>query len=171
MEQFINDLTDFSRNARLEVAHEEFDLKQVVDDVINSYLYLDNTENIDITIDIGHENGKVTSDRFRMRMILANLLSNAINFSDRRKESSTITVKSWADNNGSFFLEVADNGIGIAKEHLGKIFNMFYRANDGTKGSGLGLYIVKETVEKLNGDIEVASEYLKGTTFTLKFPN
>ena len=65
---------------------------------------------------------------------------------------------------------VKDNGQGIAEKHLDKIFNMFYRASEGGGGSGLGLYIVKETVDKLNGKIQVLSELGKGTSFSIVLP-
>jgi signal transduction histidine kinase len=68
-------------------------------------------------------------------------------------------------------IEVIDNGRGIQKEHQAKIFDMFYRASDDSKGSGLGLYIVKEAVNKLNGDIRIKSTWGEGSTFSLKFFN
>jgi signal transduction histidine kinase len=65
---------------------------------------------------------------------------------------------------------VADNGKGIPPQHQGRIFDMFYRASDDTKGSGLGLYIVKETVGKMGGNIEVCSAVGAGSTFTIRLP-
>jgi signal transduction histidine kinase len=65
---------------------------------------------------------------------------------------------------------VKDNGIGIKEEHLGKIFEMFYRTSDKSSGSGLGLYIVNETIKKLGGKVEVNSQVNLGTTFTLTIP-
>lgn len=69
------------------------------------------------------------------------------------------------------FLFVLDNGIGIAPMHVNNIFKMFYRADEKSRGSGLGLYIVKETVEKIKGTISVVSEYGKGSTFTVIIPS
>ena len=65
----------------------------------------------------------------------------------------------------------ADNGIGIEKDNLPKIFDMFYRATEQSNGSGIGLYIVKNTIEKLGGSIAVESEVGTGTTFTIILPN
>ena len=64
-----------------------------------------------------------------------------------------------------------DNGEGIAQSKLSSIFQMFYRATDNSQGSGLGLYIVKNVVEKLNGKISVTSEESKGTVFKVEIPN
>ena len=66
---------------------------------------------------------------------------------------------------------VKDNGIGIDRKNIGKIFDMFYRVSETSIGSGLGLYIVKETVDKLSGKINVESEKGVGTTFQLNIPN
>lgn len=68
-------------------------------------------------------------------------------------------------------VEITDNGQGINSQNLEKIFNIFYRGNQDSTGSGLGLFIVKETIEKLNGAIDVSSEIGKGTTFLLRIPN
>ena len=68
-------------------------------------------------------------------------------------------------------LKFEDNGIGIQEEHLDHIYDMFYRANENSKGSGLGLYIVKETVEAMNGKVNVKSDLSTGTTFTVELPN
>jgi signal transduction histidine kinase len=64
-----------------------------------------------------------------------------------------------------------DNGIGIQKEHMDKIFNMFYRATDRSQGSGLGMYIVKQAVEKVNGTISLKSSYGYGTEIKITLPN
>ena len=68
-------------------------------------------------------------------------------------------------------LQFADNGIGIDESVIGKIFSMFYRATDKSDGSGLGLYIVKEAVDKLHGNITVTSTVGEGTKFRIELPN
>jgi K+-sensing histidine kinase KdpD len=68
-------------------------------------------------------------------------------------------------------IRIEDNGIGIDREHLDKIFLMFYRATESRSGSGLGLYIVKETIETLQGQIKVQSRIGEGTVFTISLPN
>ena len=68
-------------------------------------------------------------------------------------------------------ITIADNGIGIKEAYLEKIFEMFYRATQKSNGSGIGLYIVKEAVDKLNGTITVESTFGEGTTFKLMFPH
>ena len=68
-------------------------------------------------------------------------------------------------------MDFTDNGIGIEEGQLGNIFDMFYRASEISQGSGIGLYIVKGTVEKLGGKIEVKSKLAVGTTFSVCLPN
>ena len=80
-----------------------------------------------------------------------------------------ITITASATSN-SFTFSVEDNGDGIAEDHQDKIFNMFYRASEKASGSGLGLYIVKETLEKMNGTISHQSTLGKGSLFTVTIP-
>src|SRR5690606_33236521 len=108
-------------------------------------------------------------DSRRLKIILRNLISNAIKYHNLRKDDPYVEVKvDYNDNQVT--IKVIDNGSGIAEHHLGNIFKMFYRANENIKGSGLGLYIVHETVDKLGGEISVSSKIDEGTTFTVSLP-
>ena len=101
-------------------------------------------------------------------MIINNLLSNAIKYRDEDKETSEINITSQYFED-DWILEVEDNGLGIEEEQQSKIFDMFYRANEASDGSGLGLFIVAEAVEKLSGHIEVQSKINAGTKITIRF--
>ena len=68
-------------------------------------------------------------------------------------------------------IKIVDNGIGIQEKELSRIFNMFHRSTDRSEGSGIGLYIVKEVIEKLSGTIEVESVFGQGAVFTIFLPN
>ena len=81
-----------------------------------------------------------------------------------------ITIRT-VQNNGSLILQVEDNGLGIKKEDQGRIFEMFYVTNASNKGTGLGLYITQETVQKMKGEITVDSQLGVGTTFSIVLPN
>ena len=106
----------------------------------------------------------------RIKVILSNLVSNAIKYQDKKKEErySKVAIR---NNNGNAHIIIEDNGIGISEKDTEKIFEMFYRATSLSKGSGLGLYIVKETIDKLNGSIEITSELNKGSLFSVHIPN
>ena len=105
----------------------------------------------------------------KMSQVIINLLSNAIKYSDQ----GTIRIQTYRENN-FFVCTVADEGQGIAKENLDKIFHRFYRVDDARTrskgGSGLGLSIVKSTVEAHGGNVEVDSELNKGTKFIVRIP-
>ena len=114
-------------------------------------------------------NFKLLSDEKRLIVILNNLIGNAIKYRDDKKKKLFIEVSAQNKESG-YEISITDNGLGIKQEFLSKIFDMFYRASESSTGSGLGLYIVKETVEKLKGKIEVQSEFGVGTSFTLLLP-
>ena len=73
-------------------------------------------------------------------------------------------------NSGAAHILIEDNGIGISKEEQKEVFKMFYRATERSTGSGLGLYIILETVEKLQGTIKMESEKYNGTSFYIEIP-
>jgi len=110
------------------------------------------------------------SDRSRIGILLNNLFSNAIKYQDAGKISSFLIIDILTSSKEAI-IKFSDNGIGIEENSLSKIFEMFYRATEEAKGSGLGLYIAKEAVTKLKGNIIVQSELSKGTTFEIRIPN
>jgi signal transduction histidine kinase len=93
-----------------------------------------------------------------------------VRYRDARKQDSFIKIEIETTTQKAI-LKFTDNGIGIQEEYLDKIFKMFFRANADSKGSGLGLYIVKGAVDKLDGNISVTSVLGKGTTFVIEIPN
>ena len=110
------------------------------------------------------------SDRLRVGIILNNLFSNSIKYQDYGKKSSVVSIHIVTSPEHAW-IRFSDNGIGIEEKHLSKIFDMFYRASENAKGSGLGLYIAKETVTRLGGTINVKSEFGVSTTFEIIIPN
>jgi signal transduction histidine kinase len=111
------------------------------------------------------------SDPKRISIFLNNLLSNSIKYqtySGDRKPRIDVRITTKED---KAIIIVEDNGIGIQEEYVSKIFNMFFRASEKSFGSGLGLYIVKQSVEKLGGSIQVESKLNRGTKFTVVLPN
>ena len=118
------------------------------------------------------QTGEFMGDSFRLEIILKNLISNAIKYHNPNNKHPILRVK-IISNEKEACITILDNGIGVAQEHIKNIFNMFFRAgNSGHKeGSGIGLYIVKEAVEKMNGIITVESTPLVGTSFKIIIPN
>lgn len=106
-----------------------------------------------------------------IKAVFRNLIENSINYSTKRKSFSFLKIAIVEHNDEMIRMEFSDNGIGIKKEYLDKIYNMFFRATNYAEGTGLGLYIVKCSLEKLHGAISVESDEAIGTKFTLLVPN
>lgn len=169
LDKFIKDITDYSRNNRLEIVHEKVKLVALAEEVWESLQFTPEASRIDFKIDIA-DDITVESDKNRLKVIMSNLISNAIRYHDDRKERQFIRLQAEVKDR-VFYLKVEDNGQGIASEYHTKIFEMFYRANEQSKGSGLGLYIVKEALMKLSGSIHLESAPGIGSTFTVRLPN
>ncbi len=110
------------------------------------------------------------SDPYRLKMIVNNLVTNAFKYPQTKESCPVIKIDALITAT-SVRITVNDNGIGIPENQQGKIFDMFYGGTEMSKGSGLGLYIVKEMVQKLNGTISVTSEVNHFTSITLILPN
>ena len=168
LDKFVRDITDYSQNNRLAVKRDRIALRGMAQEVWESLRYAPEAANINFFIDVP-EDMEIVSDRKRLSIVLNNLISNAIRYHDMRKGDKFISLQYHANGKG-FFIEVKDNGIGIPAEYHTKIFEMFFRANEKSPGSGLGLYIVRETLAKLSASIRLESAPGKGSCFILKFP-
>ncbi|HLZ16143.1 MAG TPA: HAMP domain-containing sensor histidine kinase, partial [Cyclobacteriaceae bacterium] len=94
----------------------------------------------------------------------------AVKYADAKKPNSFIRIETGVNDAGVLF-SISDNGIGIAPENITRIFDIFFRATSEASGTGLGLHIVKDTVERLSGTIEVQSQLGVGTQFRIYLPN
>jgi PAS domain S-box-containing protein len=168
LDHFISDVLSHSKNLKLDVKIEKIDLKKLIDQTYTDLNYLKGADQIKKEIAI--EGGDFYSDPWRIGEILRNLVSNSIKYRDFTRTDPEIKINVKVGENSVVIL-FADNGIGIGQANLNKIFEMFYRASLQSDGSGLGLYIVKNAVEKLGGILKVTSEVGKGTTFELSLPN
>ena len=147
---------------------EEIQFEQLIADCIES-LPISLQEGIDIQKQI-NQKASYTGDKTRISVIINNLLVNACKYHKKAEDSKFIKIKANI-NDSSLQLTISDNGTGIATADQEKIFDMFYRASEASEGSGLGLYIVKNVVDTLNGQISLSSEEGKGTTFHIHLPN
>lgn len=165
-DQFICDIIDYSRNKRLESRNEEINIDETIDEVLSQHKHSKEANGIEIQKELSVK--QVYIDPLRIKIILNNLVSNAIKYSDKKKHFKYIQIKTstW---NQLLKIEIQDNGIGIKEEFQDKIFDMFFVTNSNL-GSGLGLYITKEAVDNLNGNIAVHSVLDIGTTFTITIP-
>jgi signal transduction histidine kinase len=169
LDETLKEILDYSRNARSELNIEQVDFQKMLEDSFDRMKYMEGSEHIRKSLDVIAK-APLHSDPYRLSVIINNLVSNAIKYRDPKKGQSEIHIDSIIDKD---FLTVVfrDNGIGISGDYIRKIFDMFFRATDRSEGAGLGLYIVKETVDKLHGEITVESVMGEGTIFRIRIPN
>ncbi len=168
-DKFIQDILDYSRNARLTPQITEINFEELIEEILEQLRFINNDKKIKQEVKISQKS-TFYSDKDRLKIILSNLLSNAIRYANPKRADSFVEIKIVAGLQHTN-IRVEDNGIGIHQQHLDKVFDMFYRATDTSPGSGLGLYIVHEAVKKLNGQIKVTSAIGEGTRFMLEIPN
>ncbi len=169
LDQFIREVVSYSRNSRMPLKPEAFNFKEFVENLLTDFQYSPNFGQIKFIIE-DHTEGEIVCDATRLKIILNNLVSNAIHFHRTEGNYKPYIKISLAMANGYYVIQVEDNGRGIGKAHIDRIFDMFYRASEDSQGSGLGLYILKESVTKMDGEVSVSSEEDQGTTFTIKLP-
>lgn len=166
-DNFIKEILDQSRNSRLEVKREEILFEPLIEETFNQLRFATSTgKSVEKVIHIRQEK-PFYSDRWRLKVILNNIISNAIRYRNGRDPVIKIDVDIQ---DHAVTMAIKDNGRGIEKDHLPNVYKMFYRATDDGAGSGLGLYIVKEALDKLNGKIEIESELGKGTVVKMEIP-
>ncbi|MEJ0055656.1 MAG: HAMP domain-containing sensor histidine kinase [Bacteroidota bacterium] len=168
-EAFISQIVEFTKNKRLEIHPEPIDIKNIIEDIFENHRYVESAYKIKHEVII-HSQSQFFSDKNRIKIIFNNLISNAIRYADMTKPNPFVRISIEIDHEFAT-IQFSDNGIGIESHHLEKIFDMFYRASDDSKGSGLGLFIFSETIQRLNGLMTVTSEINLGTGFFIKLPN
>jgi len=169
LDNFIEDILDNSRNARKEVKKKAIDFEQIIDEIMKNLMHIDGADKIELKLEINQKT-EFISDRARVNIILSNIFSNAIKYKDNSKENAFIAIIVHCSNDFAT-ISIEDNGIGIDEKNLGRIFDMFYRATKASTGSGLGLYIAKEAIEKINGTMKIESELTQGTKLSITIPN
>jgi len=165
-DRFINDIIDYSKNKRKQVVMEPVSLQELFDEAISQLMHIENAKQIKFTKELLVD--EIQSDSLRLKIIISNLISNAIKYADSNKKEMYISIRT-SISEGFHKIEVADNGIGINDEYKDNIFEMYFGTNKN-KGSGLGLYIVKEAVENIKGNISVSSQTNIGSKFIVTIP-
>ncbi|MCF6361646.1 MAG: PAS domain-containing sensor histidine kinase [Cyclobacteriaceae bacterium] len=166
---FVEDILTHSRNSRVDISPVEVNFAKEIELAAEGLRYMHNANNVKL-ITFFNEKSKAVTDQYRLQSVLKNLISNAVKYHNPAAKKSWIKI-AVETSTEKICIKISDNGIGIDSANVDKIFDMFYRASDKSFGSGLGLYIVKETIDKLRGTITVASQENVGTTFSLNIPN
>lgn len=167
LDHFISDVLSHSKNLKMDVKTGVIDFDSIIHKTFQDLNYMHGANQVELNVQI--TGLMFYSDPWRIGEIFRNLISNAIKYRKIDEVSRvSIQVNVKADSASIVF---KDNGIGINHENLTRIFEMFYRASEQSDGSGLGLYIVKNAIEKLGGQLVVDSQPGAGTTFEITLPN
>lgn len=169
----INDILDFSKieAGKMEIVPAPYEVAVFFNDVVNMTSIKTKQKQLDFQVDIdGNLPSVLFGDEVRNRQIIVNILNNAVKYT--KQGTVKFTVKGiWEENAFTLKMQVADSGIGIREEDMDKLFGGFQRLdleqNRSIEGTGLGLAITRNLVERMNGHIEVTSEYGKGSVFTV----
>jgi signal transduction histidine kinase len=143
--------------------------EKIIEDSFEELKYIPNTSRIQMHID-NQGSFPFYNDELRISILLKNFISNSIKYLNAMRPDNYLKFTISTDTEKAN-LRIEDNGIGIEQELIPKMFDMFFRGTQLSEGSGMGLYIVKQTVEKMGGTIAVESESGKGTVFNLSLPN
>ncbi len=170
LDGFISDILDYSRNSRIESRTELIDFLALLSDISSNLKYMGDGNRV-VTF-ITKVNGDVDafSDKYRLSIILNNLISNAIRYQNPSIQKPFVEVK--IDITEELIgIHVIDNGLGIDPKYHERIFDIFYRVSEQSVGSGLGLYILKECVDRLGGTVHLHSVQGEGSDFHILIPN
>jgi signal transduction histidine kinase len=168
LQKFIRDISDYSRNARIEMVKTPISVHKLVRSILENLRFYPNAEKIDISLEIPTDL-EIISDPNRIQIIIGNLITNSFKYADFSKDNSFLKINASVLSN-QLEIKIEDNGVGIKEDYINSIFEMFFQATEKSEGSGLGLYIVKQAVEKLNGTIQVNSKYGMGASFLVSLP-
>jgi signal transduction histidine kinase len=168
LDHFISDVLSHSKNLKMEILVDRVDIGGIIEKTFRDLNYLTGADQIQTTVSV--TGGDFCSDQWRVAEIFRNLISNAIKYRKVGQTGSRLSVSVDTHHDQTTII-VEDNGIGIDEVHLPRIFEMFFRASNQSEGSGLGLYIVKNAIDKLGGSVTVESQTGEGARFVIILPN
>ena len=152
--------------------HQILDANDIIDSVVQTFAIKVTQNGGDIKTDLGAVNSMIKADEMHFTNIIFNLMDNAVKY--KRDDVSLHLDVSTQNDADHLFIQISDNGIGIQKEDIKRIFDKFYRVHTGNthnvKGFGLGLAYVHKMVSLHHGTIKATSEFGKGTTFFITLP-
>jgi signal transduction histidine kinase len=162
----IQEILEYSRNSRLDVSHENFNIAKMAQEAFRD-LQFSTQGQIELIMEI-ETDPIIHSDRSRVSVLIKNIIGNSIKY--RRKDIASFVKFKLTRSGGKVQIAISDNGEGIDQKHLDQVFTMFFRGTTSSIGTGLGLYICKEIVNKLGGELRVNSTLGEGTTMKIILP-
>ncbi|MDB4347445.1 HAMP domain-containing histidine kinase [Bacteroidia bacterium] len=173
LDEYVNNILTLSRVKRSEIESVEINFKEVINSVQAHCQFMLKDKNIVVEAFDKAEHLNFCSDQHRILTIVTNLMTNSIKFSDAKKKEKLIFIHIEPSDvfDKGVKIRVRDNGIGIKKDNITKVTDMFYYNNDKEMGTGYGLYIVKETVDKLFGKLKIESQFGSFTEVIINLPH
>lgn len=170
MDDYIQTTLQYYRNLKTDLILEEINLLELVNEVTEPLLNYNTKVSFIANID---SETKILTDRVRLKIALNNLVTNAVKYGYKEKDTPYQITISGEKIGDSHRIIVSDQGKGIPPEQLKKIFEIFYSESARTtvESSGLGLYLVRQAVDKIKGTISVRSKVNVGTEFEINLPN
>jgi len=165
----IKEILAYSRNTHQDIVLQQIDFDQELNGILKSIRDDRRFAYTGCEIDIS-SSAPFYSDKARVGKVLKNLISNAFIYQKENSQAHSVKI-SVETNSNECLIVVADNGEGISEDKHEKIFEMFYRNSEKSEGSGLGLYICREILNKLGGEIRLSSVPGEGSTFFVRLPN
>ena len=169
LDDFIYKMLDFYRSTKIDNIVVPIDFNSVVEQQFLAYKEKWDFRNVKFSVEVDQQED-FHSDDGKIRVILNNLIGNAYKFQNDEAEVNMIALE-ISVRDGIARIKVSDNGIGIDEKHQKDVFNLFHRATQKNVGSGLGLYMVKESVEQIKGEILLQSTVGVGTVVEIALPN
>lgn len=164
-DEYIKNVLIHSRNRRMANELKLVDLSVVIDEILMDLIHYEGRDKVEIIVDLPDN---AVTDENRLKIVMSNLISNAIKYRDHNKVPK-IEIYSRLQKDGTL-ITVKDNGIGIKPEHQSMVYNMFFVVNNSNKGTGLGMYIVKDAIQQMNARISLESTYGRGARFDVFIP-
>jgi two-component system response regulator PhcR len=166
LDYYIQKTLQYYKNNKTQAEETEIEFKLLVTELIDLYAYANKDTQFTVNV---NQILPFVGDLFRIEVILGNLISNAIKYQKVNEINKKVGISIDVTHEFAEII-ITDNGVGILNEHLEKIFTQFFKSKNH-HGSGLGLFIVKEALNKINGRIAVSSSIDHGTTFKITIPN
>lgn len=168
LDKILLNLIDLARITPASLTKVKINFQALIDDVLRGLKNIEGFSGVTINLNIEPVRDFYSDERL-IRSILQNLVENSVKY-------RSISTQAWINisvkkSGKTVIIRIADNGIGIKEELQERVFDMFFRGTDSAKGSGLGLYILKNAVDKLGGRIELASKEMEGTELNIFLPD
>jgi signal transduction histidine kinase len=167
MERLLEDLRvlTLTEAGRLQLHEESLDVESLIGDVVMSFAMAIETRNVRASVEVAQNVGEIEVDPHRMRQVLANLVSNAL---DQMPDGGVLSISADRSSDG-VTIEVGDTGPGVPPDRLEQVFQRFVKASDST-GTGLGLSIARDLVEAHGGTLDAGNRSQGGAVFTIRLP-